>query len=415
MRYAEKIELANQRHVKMLSAVVNYDSPTSLPESVQTKMAHLATDRKNVLVLYYGGTLGMQPNEKGLLVPTDNAKELLNPLNERGLSKIMNIVWFPVWKKAIDSTNGRWPHWVTVGNAIRSLYDYFDGFVVAGGTDTMAHMVAAQRLIFPNTGKPIICTGAQRPMSYLGEDASRNLTFALKAACEDISGVHLAFADKLMTTFIHKIADHRFDAFTCANRYIAGDFDGEVHITNAPKKNEWVNKEELEFNPHFRDGVKVLQLSPMTLSESIAYELNDPYAHALVLVTHGAGNVRTEGVFEGEMTDLDAIKQLTEQQFPVILGSPMIDGKIESDYASGAAAISPEIGGISARDITGAALQVLAGRCLANSWGEKGKIVIATTQKDYRGPVGISLIEGLNYHIFRNQIAKDHFGVSTRR
>lgn len=112
---------ADERHAKMLATVIPYSSLFELPELVKEQLAILPTyqDRKpKVCALYYGGTLGMhweeRENEEGEkkkeLVPTDDAKELLKPLEEWGLYDKMHIVWFPVTKNAIDSTNGKWPH-----------------------------------------------------------------------------------------------------------------------------------------------------------------------------------------------------------------------------------------------------------------------------------------------------------------
>ena len=54
-------------------------------------------------------------------------------------------------------------------------YDDFDGFVIAHGTDTMAYTAAALSYMVQNTKKPIVITGAQKPIDLEITDAKSNL------------------------------------------------------------------------------------------------------------------------------------------------------------------------------------------------------------------------------------------------
>lgn len=372
-----KKEDLQRHHDQQAAAVIPYQTLAQLPEPVQDQLANLPRDAHNILVLYTGGTIGMRQNDDGNLVATNDAGELLKPLTIKGLDREVNVVWFQVYPDAIDSTNARWVHWVTIGNAIRLLYDKFDGFVVIGGTDTMAHMMAAMNFMFPNTGKPIIGTGSQRPMFKLGDDATRNLYFALAAAASDISGAHLAFADKLLHGLhVFKVQDRKFDAFTCPARYIIGEFDGEVNLfDHTPRRNPLVNQNRLIFQPHFLEGVKVVEISPSTPSQSIYHDGRDPLTAVLLIITFGAGNVRDTPIYESEMTHLDAIARLRGEGVPVVLGSPMMDGRVDSPYETGAKAMKETVGAISGGDTTGATLHVKAMFCLALSWNVNDGLV----------------------------------------
>lgn len=369
------------RHKAMLDAVLPYDSLDAIPESTRAQLAGLRRDEPTVVVLYYGGTIGMVQDDDGHLVPTDNAARLLQPLKIKGLDERVQVVWFPVYDHAIDSTNGRWVHWVTIGNAIRFLYDMADGFVVCGGTDTMAHMMAAMAYMFPNIGKPIIGAGAQKPMVELGDDATMNLFFAISAAAADLSGVHLAFFDKLMDgRFIRKVQDRRFDAFACPPSRLTGHFDGEVHTyPSAPRRNPLVTGQYLQFKKGFREGVKVVHISPGTPSESILHDASDPTCSMLLLITFGAGNARDEGIVEGEHHHIRCLRELRRDGFPVVLGSPMMDGRVDSPYRAGARAVSTDLdapdekyggGAISAGDTTGPSLEVKCMIALDRAWDE---------------------------------------------
>ncbi len=412
-RLREKAELADERHKKMLSAVVEFPSEERLPNAVLDQWAAIDRsnpNKKNVLVLYYGGTLGMHYEDRGnerVLVPTNNAFELLTPLRAKGLEDRMNVVWFPVLGKAIDSTNGRWPHWVSIANAIELLYDKYDGFVIAGGTDTMAYLMAAMHFIFPNMGKPIIGAGAQLPMADWGEDATQNLAFSLEAACTDISGAHLAFNNVLRDgRHIFKIKDRDFDAFDCPPQYITGHFSqGEVLLHGIYRKRDLsITKDRLRVNKSFRDGIDKVELHPFDYADSLLHTADDPNHHAILLITYGAGNVRNVAMYDGERTHVDIIRELHARRFPVVLGSPMQDGVVNSPYEAGAEAIIA--GAISGGDTTGAALLVKMSRVLYNSWWTEKKRAEEIGKKNEYPPI----LYGPDYLTFRSEMYRSHVG-----
>lgn len=409
------------RHRKMQGAVIPYASKAELPEIVQEQLAHLipGSRKPKVCVLYYGGTLGMHwgKNEQGedVLVPTDDAKELLEPLEKWNLRDRMDVVWFNVLKKAIDSTNARWPHWVTIGNAMKLLYDDFDGFVIAGGTDTLRFMTASQHMQFPNFGKPAIAAAAQREASGWGSDAQENLAFGLIAATADISGAHLAFRGHLRDgRHIFKIQDKRYHAFTSSERYVYGEFFGELELyPNRPRRNPLVTAARLEHDPNFMDGIFSTEIHPFADAEQVLHMSTHPLTQAILFVTYGAGNVRNEPIYEGEMTHVDAIKQLHQRKFPFVLGSPMQDGRIDSHYAVGDAAI--KAGAISGGDTTGAMLYVKISRALANSWWTEDRRRAHVRELRNRLAYSRAIVNedeyyGLDYSEFRRQMYKNHVG-----
>jgi len=361
----------NELHLASKRAVVPYATLDELPASVLDRMAKLRWDKPVVFVLYYGGTIGMTKLktalDKKVYGPTDDAEKLLEPLALKGVTDEVQIVWIQTCHKAIDSTNGRWVHWVTIGNLIRLLYDRATGFVICGGTDTMAHMLAAMKFMFPNIGKPIIGTGAQVPMEEPGDDATNNLYFAITAAMSDLSGPFLMFGDELMEgSHVHKLKDKRRKAFGCPEQYLVGHYDDRLRIyPNAERRNPIITAGRLTYLPYFREGLKVIHLSPSTPSESILHDASDSLCPALLIITYGAGNVRDENVVEMEKTHIDCLWKLYQKNYPVVLGSPMMDGVVDSPYIAGTLAVSKKEGdgnAISGGCTTGPLLEV---KCMA--------------------------------------------------
>ena len=82
----------------------------------------------------------------------------------------------------IDSSNMSYYEYRQLATDIQSAYDNYDGFVIVHGTDTMSYSSAALSFILEDLGKPVIFTGAQKPMAEMRSDAIDNLQGALVLA-----------------------------------------------------------------------------------------------------------------------------------------------------------------------------------------------------------------------------------------
>jgi len=385
----------NLRHQRHLDFVQPFGTYEELPEIVQRQLAAIRPNLKTVVVTYEGGTAGMKPDAQGDLVPTNDPGDLLQPLTLKGLGERVNVIWFNLFPAAIDSTNGRWPHWVTQGNAIRLFYDDVDGFTSIGGTDTKAHELAAMNFILPNFGKPHFGVAGQRSRYFLGDDSTNNIFLGIYAAAfGDVSGHHLAFRETFRHGLhTHKVQDKRFDAFACAPRYELGHFDGDGNLNfypNCPRRNRFVTKKDLIYEPFFREVVRVSKISPATPAGALLHDATCPYTRALLYLTFGAGNVRNEGLWEGDETHIEAIKQMREDGYPVVLGTSMMDGSVDSAYKGGREAVSPDIGALSGGDTRGATLEVKVMRAAHDAWVESD--------------------QSIDYGRFKSAMAKDYVG-----
>ena len=120
---------------------------------------------------------------------------------------------------SIDSTNITPKHWQILTEIIRDHYHSYDGFVISHGTDTMAYTAAALSYMIQHAEKPIILTGAQKPISFDSTDSKLNLIDAFVCACsEDISGVCIVFSGRvILGTRARKTCSKSFTAFSSIN------------------------------------------------------------------------------------------------------------------------------------------------------------------------------------------------------
>ena len=84
-------------------------------------------------------------------------------------------------------------YWAKQLKIINYNYDYFDGFVILHGTDTMAYTASALSFMLENLSKPVILTGSQLPIGTLRTDGKENLITAIEIAAAKNPAVRAGF------------------------------------------------------------------------------------------------------------------------------------------------------------------------------------------------------------------------------
>ena len=134
---------------------------------------NLAEDpRASILIVYTGGTLGMDYDENGSLAPCGFDRILARIPVLKELNINLSVISFDT---PIDSSNINARHWRQMAEVIRDEYDHFDGFIVLHGTDTMAYSASALSFMLQGVNKPIIFTGALLPIASPRSDGDDNL------------------------------------------------------------------------------------------------------------------------------------------------------------------------------------------------------------------------------------------------
>lgn len=168
---------------------------------------------KNILMIGTGGTIASEMTPSGL-TPELNSTQLLSFVPRIGEMWHVDCVQL----YSLDSTNIRPAHWLGVAKAVRENYARYDGFVISHGTDTMAYTAAALSYLIQGSPKPIVLTGAQKPIWFDGTDSKRNLTDAFLYACRGCGGVQIVFNGKvILGTRARKTCSKSFQAFSSVN------------------------------------------------------------------------------------------------------------------------------------------------------------------------------------------------------
>lgn len=169
------------------------------------------SEKKKILLIATGGTIASKKSDNGLK-PQITPEELIRyiPLVQEfcdvNVKQILNI----------DSSNMEPKHWKLMVHAIKEEYENYDGFVIAHGTDTMAYTAAALSYMIQNSKKPIVITGAQKPIDMEITDAKSNLIDSfLYASDEKSQGVQIVFDGKVIAgTRAKKVRSKSYNAFS---------------------------------------------------------------------------------------------------------------------------------------------------------------------------------------------------------
>ncbi|MBA2928028.1 asparaginase [Pseudomonas sp. CCUG 57209] len=150
----------------------------------------------NVMVLYTGGTIGMQASANGLAPASGFEARMREQLADAPL---------PAWRfremaPLIDSANMTPAYWQRLRSAVVEAVDEgCDAVLILHGTDTLAYSAAAMSFQLLGLPAPVVFTGSMLPAGVPDSDAWENVSGALTALGEGLNaGVHLFFHGALM-------------------------------------------------------------------------------------------------------------------------------------------------------------------------------------------------------------------------
>lgn len=254
---------------------------------------------KKILLLTTGGTIVSRCGEEGLTPAVGNV-DLLALMPE--VSNFFQIETKEVFR--MDSSNVQPEEWQKLARMIYENREMYDGMIVTHGTDTMAYTASALSFMLRNLDFPVVLTGAQVPIEGMFTDARRNMQSAFAAVDSGISGVSIAFGDKIMQgNRSVKVRTMGFSAFESISKpNIAEIYADGVHMLSAKadrandkeRSNEKqggknrAEKSRLVLKDRLCTDVFLLKLIPGTNPE-ILDRLYDMKYRGIVIEAFGAG------------------------------------------------------------------------------------------------------------------------------
>lgn len=243
---------------------------------------------KRVLLLHTGGTLGMTGSP---LHPGTSGSRLLDHVPELGDLATLDVRIVC----NLDSSDLGPPQWQALARIIAAEREDWDGFVIVHGTDTMAYTASALAMTLRGLDRPVILTGAQRPLSVTRSDAQRNLVDAVAVATQSIPEVAICFDGLLFRGCRAVKGDARsYRAFASPGvpplATLGTDIALGPHIRGVTSP--------FRCHPVFDPAVDVVYLLPQLAPKRLDRRLQDPSLRGVVLAAFGAGTLPNNGLVD---------------------------------------------------------------------------------------------------------------------
>ena len=238
---------------------------------------------KRILFIATGGTIASKKTENGL-TPQITPEELLDYVPD--VRKCCQVEVAQPFN--LDSSNIEPRHWEMIVAVIRENYEAYDGFVIAHGTDTMAYTAAGLSYMIQNSRKPIVLTGAQKPINLDITDAKTNLMDSfLYVTDQESQGVVIVFDGKVIAgTRAKKVRSKSYNAFSSI------DFPC-LAVIQAGRIMRYIPMEPYEdavvFCEHMEHSVFLLKLTP-GMKPDILKHIFDKY-EGLIVESFGVGGI----------------------------------------------------------------------------------------------------------------------------
>lgn len=225
----------------------------------------------------------MEPDE--VLAPGNLQDELLNRIPE--VNQIAQIDVHIACNE--DSSNLGIPEWNDIAETIhRNMADY-DGFVIVHGTDTMVYTAAALSYSLINLKKPVILTGAQRPLAKLRSDARLNFIDALEVATCDINEVLIVFGQRILRgNRAKKTSISNYGAYYSPNYPLIGEIGLNLVIQEPLLLR---SEEPFSYDPGFDSSLLNIMVYPECDPAFYEHIVDNDSVRAVMLIGFGAGNL----------------------------------------------------------------------------------------------------------------------------
>lgn len=251
---------------------------------------------KRIFLIATGGTIASSETEEGLS-PSIDARQILEYIPD--IEQICHLSGASIM--SVDSTNMNPERMIKIAEAIKDVYEDYDGFVVTHGTDTMGYTAAALTYMLANINKPVVITGSQVAIEALNTDAKKNLSDAIRFSCEDYRGIFVAFDGKIISgTHAVKLKTKSTDSFKSVNFPSVADimlgnitFNSALNYGKHWEKLDSDEGQALELRSNLCEDIFVLKIFP-GMKPSIFQFLKENYK-GVIIESFGIGGLPNEG------------------------------------------------------------------------------------------------------------------------
>lgn len=290
---------------------------------------------QKVLIIYTGGTIGMELTDNGSYAPTGGFEALAKRTIATAIWDKMPAHDYLEINPAIDSADMSPQHWHLIADTIITHYEDYAGFIVLHGTDTMAYTASMLSFLLGRLDKMVILTGSQIPLIEPCSDGANNLLIALQLIeTANVPEVCVYFANQLFRgNRVTKISTSAMVAFESTNYPELARFENQIKLFNPrwlePEKPLFNQVKNHDFLPVLNTGlVAVIYLTP-GMPAGIMQAAISGKAQGLVIVSYGSGNVPVSN------TDfLHTLKTAHQRGIVMVNVSQCLGGHVSDTYVA---------------------------------------------------------------------------------
>jgi L-asparaginase len=307
---------------------------------------------KKVLLIHTGGTLGMRGRRPHALKPGAFFKTLKQRVPELLDLAHVELELF----SNVDSSEMQPEAWSALARRLYARLPGFDGAVITHGTDTLAWTASALSFMLPSLSRPVVLTGAQRPLAEVRTDARLNLIDAVTAALYGPREVTVGFDSHLYRgNRVRKVSAGEYDAFESPNCPPLGVLGVETRFQKGLQP-----RGPMRLKAELDPRVFLLKVFPGLDPHAVLPVLDS--VHGLVVEAHGSGNFPVSE--ESGRSLLPVFKAARKRKIPVVVVSQAHRNGVDlSLYEAGQAALDE--GALSGGDMTSSAAVVKLMHALA--------------------------------------------------
>jgi L-asparaginase len=271
--------------------------------STSSPLAACAPSEERILIIYTGGTIGMEVSPKGLL-PSGHFDQRLDqalaqlPLPERQRLPVFDLISYPT---LIDSSAATPATWQYIAADIDARISDYRGFIILHGTDTLSWTAASLAYQLQGLDRPVVLTGAMQPLEVANSDALENIQGALHFAAQAaLQEVVIYFAGQLLRgTRAAKQHTEAVDAFSSPNYPLLGERVEEDFVYYPSRGLSYQQRgaprfELPDYTPFAQGEVIRVALWPGIAAWQLAAWLNDARVRGALLELWGAGNIAND-------------------------------------------------------------------------------------------------------------------------
>lgn len=335
-----------------------------------------------ILIIYTGGTIGMEKHPDGQYYPTSGFQQLAQQTIAPTIWAQMPTHDYLEITPAIDSADMTPQHWQHIAETIVEHYDNYAGFIVLHGTDTMAYTASMLSFLLGGLDKTVILTGSQIPLVEPCSDGVNNLLVSLQLISKSrIPEVCIYFANQLFRgNRATKISTSAMIAFESTNYPVLGAFENTLKLFHP----HWLPPTPPQFDlPTMPDGlVMTIYLTPGMPVDVLTAAINTSTVKGIVLVSYGSGNIPVSNT-----AFIHQLTQAKQKGITTVNVSQCAGGHVNNHYA--ASKPLQAAGVISGEDMTIEAAVTKLYYLIAK-YGDDSQSIHQKLNQDLRGEITLS-------------------------